>query len=73
MRRHHTHQGVAKMVTLYRIVDPKGDTYANGLSEYSHAQETLEFLQRDYPQTKFEIESYTHYNIKGLGRDPDLH
>ena len=60
--------------THYRIVDLETDTIvASGITEYAHAHEIYDMYKLDYPNTDFEIESYTHYTVKGLGRDPDLH
>ena len=63
------------MVTYYRIIDVDrcSQIVANSIPELSQAQEILHFLQKDYPDSTFDIESYTVYTVKGLGRDPDLH
>lgn len=64
------------MVTYYRIVDTDrtSQILANAIPELSQAQEILHFLQKDYPDSKFEIESYTTSSVRsGFGRDPDLH
>ena len=64
------------MVTYYRIVDTDrtSQILANAIPELSQAQEILHFLQKDYPDSNFEIESYTVSSVKpGFGRDPDLH
>jgi hypothetical protein len=64
------------MVTYYRIVDTDrtSQILANAIPSYEQAFEILQFLQKDYPDSCFEIESYTHNHVKpGFGRDPDLH
>ena len=61
------------MITLYRIIDTDDNSIvAEGMS-YAQAQETVQFYTQDNPNTVFEIESYTRYLVKGMGRDPDLH
>lgn len=49
------------MVTYYRIVDTSrcGQILANAVPDLVQAQEILHFLQKDYPETALEIESYT--------------
>ena len=60
--------------THYRIVDLETDTIvAQGITEYSQAHEIVDMYRLDYPRSDFEIQSYTHYTVTGLGRDPDLH
>ena len=60
--------------THYRIVDLETDAIvAQGIAEYAQAHEIAAMYQLDYPNTDFEIQSYTHYTVTGLGRDPDLH
>ena len=57
----------------YRIIDvDANDIVATALS-LEQAYETLELLRLDYPHTRFELEPYTNYIVRGLGRDPDLH
>ena len=57
----------------YRIIDTEtNDIVATALT-LEQAYETLEFLQLDHPNTRFELEPYTNYVVRGLGRDPDLH
>lgn len=62
------------MVTLYRIYDiDSGETVANGL-DASQAHEMLQLYQIQYPECRFEIETYQKSSVKpGFGRDPDLH
>lgn len=61
-------------LTNYRVIDTElNQTVANGLSTREAAYEVATMYQLDYPNTRFEIESYTVYTVKGLGRDPDLH
>ena len=58
----------------YRIYDhTDGETVANSLHDYTQAWELFQLLVQQYPTHDLEIESYTYYPIKGLGRDPDLH
>ena len=60
--------------THYRIIDLETDSIvAQGITEYSQAHEIVDMYRLDYPTVDFEIESYTHYTVTGLGRDPDLH
>jgi hypothetical protein len=49
------------MVTLYRIIDADrcGQILANRIPDLVQAQEILTLLQKDYPNSTFEIESYT--------------
>ena len=64
------------MVTYYRIIDRNdcGRILANNIPDLVQAQEILHFLQKDYPDGDFEIESYSVSSVKpGFGRDPDLH
>lgn len=62
------------MLKHYRIVDSCcNETLANALASYEQAHETLLLLQTEYPKHTLEIEEYTIYTVKGLGRDPDLH
>lgn len=63
------------IITLYRIVDVNTNTtVADSIEDYDFARETLHFYTLDYPNTRFEIESYTRNTVKpGFGRDPDLH
>jgi hypothetical protein len=62
------------MITLYRIYDhTTQNTLANGISDYEQAYTILGFLKLEYPSDELEIETYTKYTVKGLGRDPDLH
>ena len=57
----------------HRIIDTEtNDIVATALT-LEQAYETLEFLQLDHPQVRFELEPYTNYVVRGLGRDPDLH
>ena len=57
----------------YRIIDTEtNDIVATALT-LEQAYETLEFLQLDHPRVRFELEPYTNYTVRGLGRDPDLH
>ena len=58
----------------YRIINTTDDTIvANNLSDLKQAQETVWFYSLDDPSSRYELESYTVYNVTGLGRDPDLH
>jgi len=60
--------------THYRIIDLEEDRIvAQGITEYAHAHEIVDMYKLDYPTGSFEIQSYTHYTVTGLGRDPDLH
>lgn len=61
--------------TYWRIIDLTEDTIrAESLPDLAFAQETLEFLKRDFPFNQFEIEKYTRSPQKpGFGRDPDLY
>ena len=62
------------MITLYRIYDhTTQNTLASGIPTLEQAHEVLHFLQQDAPGNAIEIESYTKYTVRGLGRDPDLH
>ena len=62
------------MIKLYRIYDhTTHNLLANGIPTLEQAHEVLHFLQQDTPGNELEIESYTTYTVKGLGRDPDLH
>jgi len=64
------------MVTYYRIVDMDDacQILANAIPTLEQAQEILHFLKNDYPDSNFEIESYSVSGVKpGFGRDPDLH
>ena len=64
------------MVTYYRVIDTSkcGQILANSVPTLEQAQEILHFLEKDYPGTKLEIESYQVSGVKpGFGRDPDLH
>lgn len=62
------------MITLYRIYDHTDkNTLANGISDYEQAYVILGFLELEFPKNTLEIETYTKYTVKGLGRDPDLH
>lgn len=62
------------MVTLYRIYDiDTGEIVANGMLN-SEVYETLQMYQLQFPESRFEIESYQQSSVKpGFGRDPDLH
>lgn len=62
------------MVTLYRIYDiDTGEMIANGM-DANQAHEMLQLYQLQYPECRFEIESYQQSSVKpGFGRDPDLH
>jgi len=62
------------MVTLFRVYDiDSGETVANGM-DGRQAQETLQIYQLQYPECRFEIESYQQSSVRpGFGRDPDLH
>ena len=62
------------MITLYRIYDlDTGETVANGM-DTNQAHEMLQMYQLQYPECRFEIESYQQSSVKpGFGRDPDLH
>ena len=62
------------MVTLYRIYDIDTDEMiANGM-DANQAHEMLQLYQLQYPECRFEIESYQQSSVKpGFGRDPDLH
>lgn len=60
--------------TRYRIYDATDDeTLANGLDDLNQAYMILDLLQKQYPNNKLSIESYTTTRHKGLGRDPDLY
>lgn len=61
--------------TYWRIIDLTEDCIrAESLPDLQFAQETLSFLQRDFPFNEFTIERYTRSSVKpGFGRDPDLH
>lgn len=60
--------------TLYRIYDhTEQHVLASGIPDAAQASEVLHFLQLEYPGNEIEIESYTRYTVRGLGRDPDLH
>jgi len=60
--------------TLYRVIDrERNEIVANGLPSYEEAYTIASMYEVDYPSTGFEVESYTHYTVKGLGRDPELH
>lgn len=60
--------------TLYRIYDhTEQHILASGIPDHAQAHEVLSFLVLEYPGNEIEIESYTHYTVTGLGRDPDLH
>ena len=63
------------MVTYYRIIDTDrcGQILANRIPTYEQAHEVLLLLQKDFPTSVLDIESYTITTVKGLGRDPDLH
>lgn len=62
------------MITCYRIYDHTDqETLADSLDNIDQANETLYLLQLQYPYHDLEIEKYTKYLVKGLGRDPDLH
>ena len=59
--------------TSYRIIDTQSNDIVAQALTLEQAYETLEFLQLDHPHTRFELEPYTNYIVRGLGRDPDLH
>lgn len=62
------------MLTLYRIYDHTDkEILADHIQTYEQAHETLQLYKLQYPSNELEIESYTKYLVKGLGRDPDLH
>lgn len=62
------------MIKIYRIYDVTDqETLADGIDQKDQAYETLHLLQLQYPDNRLEIEEYTKYLVKGLGRDPDLH
>lgn len=62
------------MLRKYRIIDTCCDEIiANALASYEQAYESLQIFQLEYPEHRLEIEEYTVYTVKGLGRDPDLH
>ena len=57
----------------YRIIDVDANIIVATALTLEQAYETLEFLRLDHPHTRFELEPYTNYIARGLGRDPDLH
>ena len=60
--------------THYRVVDEElQQTVANAIGSYEEAYQIAEMYKQDYPRSTFQIETYTVYTVKGLGRDPDLH
>ena len=62
------------MITVYRIYDHTDQRIlADGIGDYEQAYTALGFLKLDYPDNEIELETYTRYTVKGLGRDPDLH
>ena len=62
------------MLTVYRIYDhTDSETLADGIGDASQAYETLQLYQLQYPTHELEVETYTKYTVRGLGRDPDLH
>ena len=62
------------MLTVYRIYDhTDNETLADGIGDESQAYETLQLYQLQYPTHDLEVETYTKYTVRGLGRDPDLH
>lgn len=62
------------MITLYRVYDHTTQTtLAQGIISHEQAQEILHFLKLESPNCELEIEAYTKYTVRGMGRDPDLH
>lgn len=61
------------MQTVYRIINDRGETFADGIVDHQFAEEVLHFKRLDHPTETLEIETYTRATVRGLGRDPDLH
>ncbi|MEK9806207.1 MAG: hypothetical protein VW551_07935 [Euryarchaeota archaeon] len=62
------------MQTYYRIIDLDTGEILADCPEQDQAFETLVLLELDHPDSRLEIEPYTHNHVKpGFGRDPDLH
>ena len=61
------------MLKLYRIINSDLETVANHLDSDRLAQEVLDYYRTNYPNDRFELESYTQSQVSGMGRDPDLH
>lgn len=61
------------MLKLYRIINSELETVANHLDSDRLAQEVLDYYRTNYPNDRFELESYTQSTVRGMGRDPDLH
>ena len=65
------------MIKLYRIIDTHDNSLrANGIPSLDMARETVLIYEQDdlmRSANRYTIEEYTHYTVKGMGRDPDLH